>query len=131
MAPLGGSILAVTFDGRSFPATADADAAIKLGGWENEVEANGDGSARLKKIRVPPGITGLVLSTDQGRGDSEFLQELQDRKGFFPASVTLTAGDIWQGVMQIVDETAYKTQASTTPVAVMGSGKMSRQTITV
>jgi len=131
MAPIGGSIEAVTLDGRTFPATTDADAQIKLGGWENEVQANGDGSTRLVKTRVPNGITGLVLSIDQSRGDSEFLQDLQDLKGYFAASLTLAGGSVWQGVMQIVDETVFNTQASTANVAVMGEGRMSRQTVTV
>ena len=48
MPAVGGSIESVTLNGRPFPVAADAEAQRKLGGWENEVQANGDGfTARL------------------------------------------------------------------------------------
>ncbi len=45
MAAVGGSIESVTLDGRTFAVAADAEAQRKLGGFENEVQANGDGTA--------------------------------------------------------------------------------------
>ena len=61
MTAVGGSIESVTLDGRNFPATADAAAERKLGGFENESQANGDGTARLIKTRVPWSLDGLTL----------------------------------------------------------------------
>jgi len=53
MAAVGGSLESITLNGREFPVAADVEAQRKLGGWENEVLANGDGSGRLIKTRVP------------------------------------------------------------------------------
>ena len=47
MAAVGGSIESVTLDGREYGVAADAEAQRKLGGWENEIQSNGDGTARM------------------------------------------------------------------------------------
>jgi len=41
MASVGGSIESITLGGREFAVAADAESQRKLGGWENEVQANG------------------------------------------------------------------------------------------
>jgi hypothetical protein len=125
--PVGGSIESATLAGRVFPVAADADVTRKVGGFENEVLANGDGSARLQKTRVPAGLSGLVLSVDDDRGDQEYLQGLADGKDFFPASLILAGGQIWQGVLQIQGEFQYSTQTATATVNLMGSGTLSKQ----
>ena len=70
---IGGSIEEITLSGRSFAVAADAEAQRKLGGFENEVLANGNGTARLIKTRVPLSIDGLTLEVDDDRGDQEYL----------------------------------------------------------
>jgi hypothetical protein len=125
--PVGGSIESVTLAGRIFPVAADADVTRKLGGFENEVLANGDGSARLQKTRVPANLSGLVLSVDDARGDQEYIQELADGKDFFPASITLASGEIWQGALQIQGEFTYSTQTATATLNLSGAGKITKQ----
>ena len=61
MAAIGGSLESVSLDGREFPVAADAEVQRKLGGFENEVQASGDGSARMVKTRVPWSLDGLVV----------------------------------------------------------------------
>jgi len=53
MSGIGGSIEEVTMNGRTFAVAADADSNRFLGGFVNDVQANGNGSARLIKTRTP------------------------------------------------------------------------------
>lgn len=127
MAAVGGSIESVTLDGRSFAVAADAEAQRKLGGFENEVQANGDGTARLIKTRVPLGIDGLTVEIDDDRGDHEFLQELSNRNDFFPIALTYASGITYQGTAQITGETQASSQNATASVSLMGPGVLTKQ----
>lgn len=127
MAAVGGSIESVTLDGRIFAVAADAEAQRKLGGFENEVQANGDGTARLIKTRVPLSIDGLTVEVDDDRGDHEFLQELSNRNDFFPVALTYASGATYQGTAQIVGETQASSQAATAAVSLMGPGILTKQ----
>ena len=127
MAATGGSIESVTLDGRNFPVAADAEVQRKLGGFENEVLANGDGSGRLVKTRVPLSLDGLVLEVDDDRGDQEFLQGLSNRNDFFPISITYASGTTYQGVAQIVGEMQASSQSATASVNLMGTGELTAQ----
>ena len=127
MSATGGSIESVILDGRIFPVAADAEAQRKLGGFENEVQANGDGSARMIKTRVPLSIDGLTLEVDDDRGDHEFLQELSDRNDFWPLIISYASGNDYQGTAQIVGETQASSQNATAAVSLMGPGILTRQ----
>lgn len=127
MAAIGGSIESITLDGRTFSVPADAEATRKIGGWENEVQSNGDGTGRLIKTRVPFILDGISVSTDDTRGDAEYLQELQDRNDFFPLSVTFASGVTYQGTGQIVGETSTSSQNATTTISLSGPGNMTKQ----
>lgn len=127
MPATGGSIESVTLDGRNFPVAADAEAQRKLGGFENEVQANGNGTARLIKTRVPLSIDGLTLEVDDGRGDHEFLQELSNRNDFFPVAITYASGSTYQGSAQITGELQTSSQNATAAVSLMGPGRLTRQ----
>ena len=123
----GGSVESITLDGRTFSVAADADASIKLGGFENEVQSNGDGTARVIKTRVPFSADGLAVSVDDDNGDHEFIQALADRKAAFPLTLTLASGAIWQGTGQITGEVPRSSQNTTIPLNISGAGKLSRQ----
>lgn len=127
MSATGGSIESVTLDGRNFPVAADAESQRKLGGFENEVQSNGDGTARLIKTRVPLAIDGLTLETDDDRGDQEFLQELSNRNDFWPGAITYASGHTYQATLQIVGETQASSQNATTAVSLMGPGILTKQ----
>lgn len=127
MPAVGGSIESLTLDGRNFPVAADAEAQRKLGGFENEVLSNGDGTARLIKTRVPLAINGITLEVDDARADHEFLQDLSDRNDYFPIALTYASGFTYQGSAQIVDETQASSQSATASVSLMGPGKLTRQ----
>lgn len=127
MAAVGGSIESVGLDGRQFAVAADAEAQRKLGGFENEIQANGDGTARIIKTRVPLMIAGLTVSTDDARGDQEFLQGLADRFDFFPISITYASGSVYQGTAIIAGELQSGSQNATTQFDLSGPGKLTRQ----
>lgn len=127
MAAVGGSIESVTLDGRTYSVAGDADVGRKLGGSENEVQANGDGTARLIKTRVTWALSDATVSVDDGNGDAEFLQELANRNGFFPVTITLSSGEIYQGDGQLTGEMPTQTQATTASLAIMGTGVLTKQ----
>lgn len=127
MPATGGSIESVTLDGRNFPVAADAEAQRKLGGFENEVQANGNGTARLIKTRVPLSIDGLTIEVDDDRGDHEFLQALSDRNDYFPVAITYASGSTYQGQAQITGELQVSSQNATAAVSLMGPGVLTKQ----
>lgn len=127
MAAVGGSIESITLDGRNFAVAADAEAQRKLGGFENEVQSNGDGTARLIKTRVPLSLDGLTLEIDDDRADQEFLQELSNRNDFFPVVISYASGNDYQGTAQIVGETQASSQNATAAVSLMGPGVLTKQ----
>ena len=92
MAAIGGSIQEVSIGGRIFPVAADADATRKLGGFSNEIQPNGDGSARKVMTRQAWEIGGLTLSLDADRGDHEYLQSVADAKSYVDITVTEASG---------------------------------------
>lgn len=127
MAAIGGSIESISLDGRNFAVAADAEANRKIGGFENEVQANGDGSARLIKTRVPLQIDGLTVEIDDDRGDHEFIQSLTDRNDFFPITITYASGTVYQATGQVTGETQASSQAATATLNLMGPGILTKQ----
>jgi hypothetical protein len=123
----GGSIESVTLDGRTYAVAADADSGRKLGGFENDVEANGDGTARLIKTRVPWALSDLTLAIDDDAGDAEFLQALANRNGLFPITATLASSAVYQGTGQVTAENPTASQATTAAVNLMGPGELTKQ----
>ena len=124
---VGGSIESITLDGRTFSVAADAEVQRKIGGFENEVQANGDGTARLIKTRVPLSLDGLTVDIDDAQDDAEFLQTLQNGSSFFPIALTYASGEVYQGTAQIVGETQTSSQNATASVSLMGPGVLTRQ----
>ena len=127
MPAIGGSIESVSLKGRIFAVAADAEANRKLGGFENEVQANGDGTARIIKTRVPLSIDGLTLNVDDARGDHEFLQDLSNDTDYFPISITYASGVVYGGRAIITGELATSSQSATAAVSLMGPGELTKQ----
>ena len=127
MPAVGGSIESVNIRGREFAVAADAESQRKLGGFENEVQANGNGTARIIKTRVPLSIDGLTVEIDDNRDDQEFLQETADLKDFFPLGITYASGLTYQASAQIVGESPASSQSATATISFMGPGKLVKQ----
>ncbi len=126
-AAVGGSIESISIRGRLFPVASDAEANKKLGGFENEVQANGDGTARLVKTRVPWSIDGLQVEISDTRNDAEFLQEIADSLDFVPITMTLASGVTYQATGTITDEVQSSSQNATATITLGGPGGLSQQ----
>lgn len=126
MSAVGGSISAIALRGREFAVAADTESNRKLGGWENEVQSNGDGSARLIKTRTPLGIDGLTIEIDDSRGDQEFLQDLMNETDFFAIAITYASGLSYGGEAQITGEVQASSQNATAGLSLMGPGVLTR-----
>ena len=124
---VGGPIESMGLGGREFAVAQDAEVNRKLGGFENEVQSNGDGTARLIKTRVPLQLDGMTLVIDDDRGDQEYLQELQDGKDFFPITITYASGATYGGSGQLTGETQYSSANATATANVQGPGKLRKQ----
>lgn len=127
MPAIGGSIQSLTLSGREFAVAGDAEAQRKIGGFENEVQANGNGTARLIKTRVPLSLDGLTLEIDDNRADAEFLQDLTNTSDYFALGITYASGLTYQGTAQIVGETQTSSQNATAAVSFMGPGILQAQ----
>ncbi len=127
MPAIGGSIESITLNGRNFAVSADVDSQRKLGGFENDVQANGDGTTRTIKTRVPWSVAGLTVNVDDDNDDQEFLQQLADGNTDFPVAVTYVSGQTFQGTGQITGELAYSNSNTTATVGLMGSQQLTRQ----
>lgn len=127
MAALGGPIKEVSIRGRLFVCDGEADGNTKLGGFENEIKPNGDGSARLLKKRVPWSIMGLKISVDRNRSDQEFFKEIADAPDYVPIDVTFVDNVTYQATGQIVGEVAYSNQDATAEINLSGPGDATQQ----
>lgn len=127
MSAIGGSIESVSIDGRLFSVAADADVTRKLGGFEAEVQANGDGTARKILTRVPWTIDGLTLVIDDDRGDHEFLQEVITRKEYVAIVVTFASSATYQGRGTVAGELGTSSQNATGGVTLSGPGGLTKQ----
>lgn len=127
MAAVGGSIETVTLAGREFPVAHDAEVQRKLGGFENEVQPNGDGSARLIKNRTAWMLSGIAVEIDDSRGDHEYLKSLADSNDYFAIAITYSSGVTYQGRGQITGEFQASSQNATAPIDLMGPGILTPQ----
>ena len=126
MAAIGGSVESISINGQEFPVAGDAEINRKLGGFENEVQANGDGSARIIKNRITGMLSGCVVSIDDDRGDHEFLQDVANSKNFVVVAITFAGGAVYQGLMQISGELQVSSQSSTATFDLSG-GALTKQ----
>jgi hypothetical protein len=127
MPAVGGSIQSITIRGRIFPVASDAEANKKLGGFENEVQANGDGTARKIMTRVPWAIDGLQVEINNSAGSQEFLQEVADSLDFVSIELELADGTVYAGTGTITDEIQVSSQNTTATIKVGGPGKLESQ----
>lgn len=127
MAAIGGSIESVSIDGRNFSVAADADATRKLGGFENELQVNGDATARIVKTRVGWMVSGLTLSIDAARGDHEFLQAISDGLVTVPITITYAGNETYAGDGIVTGELSASSQSATAEVELSGGGTLTKQ----
>jgi hypothetical protein len=124
---IGGSIQEISIAGRVYSVAADADVQRKLGGFENEEQANGNETSRKIMTRVTWSLTGLTLDIDDSNGDHEFLQERADAKRREVFTVTYVDGSIYQGTGGPIGEIQFSSASATASVDFGGPGKLTKQ----
>lgn len=127
MPAVGGSIQSLTIRGRIFPVASDAEANKQLGGFTNEVQSNGDGTARKIMTRVPWSIDGLQVEINNDKGDHEFLQEIANDKDYVSIEMELADGTVYVGTGTVVDEIQASSQNTTATIKVSGPGELEAQ----
>jgi len=115
-----GSVESFTLGGRRFPVAADANVTINLGGFNSEVQMNGDGTHRIVQTPVAANVSSLTAVIDLGRGDLEFLLERKNDLGEADFSVTFRDGTVYAGSMKIVDDVEYDSNAGTADLTLNG-----------
>jgi hypothetical protein len=123
----GGSIESVGIGGRTFSVAADADSNRKLGGFTNEVQSNGDGTARTIKTAEPWMVDGLQLNIDDLASDQEYLQDIADAKDFVPMDITYVSGVVYEGRGTITGDLQAGSQSTTGTVVLSGPQKLTQQ----
>jgi hypothetical protein len=127
MAAIGGSIESINIAGREFAVAADSDVGRKLGGRQNEIEMNGDGSGRIIQTPQPWTLDGLTVQVDDARGDQEFLQNVANGTDFETVVITYASGKSYQGRGTIVGDVAYSNRSATASVSLAGVGQLTQQ----
>jgi hypothetical protein len=124
---VGGSIESVSIKGRIFAVASDAECTRKLGGFENEIQVNGNGTTRTVKTRVAWALDGLSIVMDDDRGDQEFLQEVANGKEDVPIAITFASNVTYQAQGTITGEVPASSQNATGAISLGGPGELSKQ----
>ncbi len=124
---VAGSLRAMSIKGREFSAAGDADLARKLGGLENEVQPNGDGTARIIQVVVPWKVGGITLTIRDDREDQEYLQEIANSGQEVDITFTFRNNVTYQSKGTIVGEINFQSMAGTAGIECSGGGVMSKQ----
>ena len=115
-----GPIESVSIDGRRFPVDGEADVALSLSGYINEMKPNGDGSVRMVKSVKPARVNSIPIVIDDARGDEEFIQAVMD--SLVPVNIEMTAVDaiVWSGTGQIVEDPETSKKVGTKDINLHG-----------
>jgi hypothetical protein len=124
---VGGSIESVAIRGRLLAVPADADAQLDLGGWTNEVQPNGNGTARTVKTRKAWMTEGLSVDINHDRADQQFLQEIANLQEPVNMEITLASGHVYQGKGTLTGDLKFNTQNTTCPITLSGAGELTLQ----
>lgn len=127
MTAIGGTPQEASVAGRAFGIAADSGAPRKLGGKENTLEPNGNGTGRIIQ-KVTPGKVTLKLSIDDAAGDLEFLQDLVNSAEYFPFSYTEVSGITYSASeTQITGEVVREGESATSEVTFEWTGRAEQQ----
>lgn len=75
---INGAMRSLTIAGRGFKVAQDGSGNKNLGGRNNEVAMNGDGSFRVTQTVMPGSMSDIQVELDDSRGDNEFIQGIAD-----------------------------------------------------
>ncbi|MCK9556231.1 hypothetical protein M0R36_10535 [bacterium] len=124
MSAIGGPAETISIAGREFRCTADNTVNMKLGGYENTHEANGDGSTRILKTRTLAKLSGVAVEVDNQNQDFEFLTDVANGAEDVDVVITYTDGTSYAGVLGIDGELANDVSKATATFDMAGGGKL-------
>ncbi len=94
----------LTIRGRGFKVAHDAAGNKAMGGRNNEVAMNGDGSFRVLQTVTPGSLGDLGVESEDSRGDQEYLQGLADAGLPVPVVATYASNISYTGDLVITGE---------------------------
>lgn len=103
---IAGAMRSLTINGRGFKVAHDGSGNKAMGGRNNEVAMNGDGSFRVIQTVMPGSFSDIGVESDDSRGDQEFLQELSNDGLPIPVVSTYAANISYTGDLVIAGEIA-------------------------
>lgn len=124
MTAIGGSPVEATFDGRGYGCVADSDPKVVRGGKVNEVKPLGNGKAILIQKNNAWMLNSLVVAIDNESDDLGYLQDLANRKGFWPVTFEEADGTIVSGSGQIEGEIGHDVGSGTATINLKGEGQL-------
>ena len=124
---IGGSIESMSIKNRLFSVASDADVSRSLGGFNNEVQMNGDGTGRMVKSVVSWMLDGVQVECNNLNSDLEFLQQIADENEFVPFVITYVDGTSYQGTGMLEGELNASSQTATATISIRGVGKLEQQ----
>jgi len=127
MTAVGGPLVSLTLAGRPFSPDEAAEITLQLGGDNNDVLMNGDKTGRLSKTIMPWTADGIAIDNDHEKKDHEFIQDLANRRSFFPVVLGLASGALYQGDGQITGEISGASRSATTTFSLKGTGTLTQQ----
>lgn len=126
MSAVGGPLETVSIAGREFRCTADSDINRKFGGFENEYQPNGDGSARMIKTRINWLLGGVGVEIDNDNNDQEYLEAVKDSQDDVDIVATYTDGNSYTGRGNISGELSYSNNSAAASFDLSGPGKLKK-----
>ena len=126
MSAIGGPLETISIAGREFRCTADADVSRKFGGFENEYQSNGDGSARMIKTPVTWQLGGVAVEIDNDNNDQEYLESVKDSQDDVDIVATYTDGNSYTGRGNIEGELTYSNNSAAASFDLKGPGKLKK-----
>jgi hypothetical protein len=101
---INGAIRSMTISGRGFKVAHDGSGNKQLGGRNNEVQMNSDGSFRTIQTVMPGAINDVNVEIDDSRNDLEFLQTLATDGLPVPVVMTYASNISYTGDLVLTGE---------------------------
>ena len=118
---INGAMRSLTIGGRGFRVAHDGTGNKDLGGRNNEVQMNGDGSFRTVQTVMPGSLNDIQIELDDSRGDHEYIQGLSDAGLPVPVVATYASNESYTGDLVITGEIKHDKTNGLITVSFQGS----------
>lgn len=115
-----GALRDFTIKGRPFKVVTDGPGSKNIGGRNNEVQMNGDGSYRIIQSVVPGAFADIQIEIDDSRNDQEFLQGIADDGLAISCVATYASNISFAGKLTITGEITADESTGIASLSFMG-----------